>query len=957
MKKIQWKVSAAAVTLIVAAALLFAGCSDSDSGSSGSNGGGNGVLGQVAGVVYDNVTSTPVADVDVAIPGHMAVKTGADGSYLINDVAVGTHTATFVKEGYGFTSRTVFVDPNAYNTIDPFKENAILSAEVELFTAWLTTNEIPGYFAEDNTPIGSESTWAYSNGSFFNGDGAVTYNEATKKFEWSNKKLNYSYSHAVPLGLIGLAPLNASLKATIELVFAPYSAEGALTVPVNNVAPVGEVIKVWLLDATYMLGETIGTAPQFEPPFADVNFDPLYGPFTTGADGSFTADKLPANTEFTLIIDKFSQEYAGSTFYFANSVFYAAPVVGGNLTTLVATDLLKTQAGEEAVNAGRLYLFTDGDVAFVTATNAANAGAPLGVNEAISVTFSKPIDTNSFTASISIESVNVTASITETTLHLKASWDEAKKVATLTPDEKFASYSKIQLPYSKTETTKVGDLTLAGRALDSSEIYTGALPVFTKGGIKLESIEVLAPNPELARAAYVVTKGGTIKLTFNKPVAVALTANFTLSGSSAHYKVDGNSIYVWVDAVFDEDVDLGYPAIYSSEDSSDAIGPGTIGDISSAEGRKLVLIGTNLYDNPDGVTPITPDVTDNFALDGKIELEFASIPADSRVKAELWAAGTPTLVYTTSGISGNKVTVTPASRLKAGTTYGLKVLIENSGTVLWETPDDDTSLTTHANIGGNSISLSTIPALTVQAAGAGSKTNISVTAANNNFDANSDIYLDFNRPLKALGANAVKIIYDATGKETPVTSTLEGDDRILKISPTRLLAPNENFTIRLNLESKDGQLYARDTEINGDENDYANGAAYNTNISFDTAATPRWGTGLKSTGSVTLSRTTATAVPKGNTDVQLRLSGLTASLVNRNFTVYRTSAYDIGHVDGVAASVAVANGATTQVDFTADLNNTVASHLTAENQIFYIRGVDDFGTVIAGQIAPITFAP
>ena len=82
MKKSNWLVSAAAVTLVVAAALLFAGC---PSPVSDSEPDGDGVLGQVAGVVYDNVTATPIAGAVVTIPGYDAVTTGADGSYLIKD--------------------------------------------------------------------------------------------------------------------------------------------------------------------------------------------------------------------------------------------------------------------------------------------------------------------------------------------------------------------------------------------------------------------------------------------------------------------------------------------------------------------------------------------------------------------------------------------------------------------------------------------------------------------------------------------------------------------------------------------------------------------------------------------------------------------------------------------------------------------------------------------------------
>jgi hypothetical protein len=957
MKKIQWKVSAVAVTLIVAAALLFAGCSDSDSGSSGSSGGGDGVLGQVAGVVYDNVTGTPVADVDVAIPGYTAVKSAADGSYLIKDVAVGTYTATFVKEGYGFTSRTVFVDPNAYTTIDPFREWDIVGKEFAVFQDWLKTVELP------EAVNGATSNWTYSNGSFFNGDGAVTYNEATKKFEWSNKKLNYSYSHTVPLGLISLAPLNTSLKASIELVFAPYDNKATLSVPVKNVAPIADDIKVWLVDDSFVIGQEVGEAPKYDEDFDSVYSHAKYGPFLT-SDGSFTADKLPARTKFTALIDKFSQEYEGSTFYFHNSVFYVAPVDAGNDLTKVEDFPLETYSGEEAVNAGKLYLFTEGDVAFVTATNVANPGAVLDVTDGITLTFNKAIDANLFSAYIDDVDSNTSATLAggADQLPLKAVWNADKTVVTLTPNEKFTQYSGLKLPYSRIETTEIGTLTFSGKAADSSEIYAGGLPVYTLSELKMVSVEVQAPDESLARA-YTVTKGGTVKLTFNKEVAVAPGSAFTFGVSPAHYRVDGNVIYVWVDTVFDTAVQLNYPAIYSNKESDDKIAAGNIAEISSKESKKLVLIGTNLYDNPKELKKGTPGNNANFALGSAIVLDFADIPAGSTVRAELQPSGTSVPVHSTATISSEtkKVTITPARPLKANTTYRLKVLIENNGANIWDTPAVTTSFT-YKDGANDGISFSTISTLEIRTSGTvGSKTNLVVTggAPNTDFDANGDIYLDFDRPQKALGANAVKVIYTTTGKETPVTATLEDGSRILKISPARLLAPSASFRLRLNLESEDGQLYVRNADVNGNADDYATGTDYKTDISFSTAAGNRWGTGLKPTVLPTFALVTPPAtVPKGDGTVPLRLANLAPSLVARDFSVHRTSYDELVPVAAttVPVTITVAKGATAPAaNFTAELRGA-PDHVDAENQIFYIRGVADDGTVIGGQVGPIDFA-
>jgi hypothetical protein len=379
-------------------------------------------------------------------------------------------------------------------------------------------------------------------------------------------------------------------------------------------------------------------------------------------------------------------------------------------------------------------------------------------------------------------------------------------------------------------------------------------------------------------------------------------------------------------------------------------------EFSTVGVEQLVLAGTNLYDDPDSLVTVNPGLNANFAPNGTIELEFTeTISSTAAVTAQLWADDSPdVLVYSTVGTNGSKVTITPSANLKYGTTYGVKVAIKENGEIIWETPTTATSLTYHETMdSGDTIAFSTVTVLGVQAVGGtGSKTNVNVAGSTNNFDANSDIYLDFDRPLDTYTA---KLIYTSTGKETPITVSLEGADRILKISPTSLLAPSAGFTLKLNVESKDGQKYARNADLAGNPDDYANGTAYNTNITFTTDGTVRWGpTGLKPTVGATLAVVT-TPVPKGNNNVTLRLSGLTASLVDRTFSVYRTIFSDVtGPADtGVTASVdkgAIAPAGT----ITANLGAN-PDHLDAENQIFYIRGVADDGTVIAAQVGPIDF--
>jgi hypothetical protein len=101
----------------------------------------------------------------------------------------------------------------------------------------------------------------------------------------------------------------------------------------------------------------------------------------------------------------------------------------------------------------------------------------------------------------------------------------------------------------------------------------------------------------------------------------------------------------------------------------------------------------------------------------------------------------------------------------------------------------------------------------------------------------------------------------------------------------------------------------------------------------------------------TLAQVTPGAVNKGNTDVTLRLSGLTVSPRSRSFDVYRTT---YGSTQPTFISSFNVLKGVSAVNFTADFG-AAPDHLDSENQKFYIRGIADDGTVIAGQIGPIDF--
>ncbi|MDR2193734.1 MAG: Ig-like domain-containing protein [Treponema sp.] len=655
---------------------IFVSCDDSSGDSGGAaNAASRGVLGQVAGVVYDGVTAKPLTGVEVRITGYASVKTSGSGEFLIRDVKPGTHEIIFKKDGYVYAHKSVTVDKDQYKNDDPFAEYEVLRTEFALFNEWISKPNLPGFSGVS----GTNENWTYSDGVYFNANGeGVTYNEAEKTFVFSDKKLDYTYRTHVPVGLFKMVPLTGKLKAKINLVFTAYNAT-PLTTPVDKVESIKDGVPVYL-KTTNAAGNN------------GIN-ETIYGPFMT-ANGGVEAEKLPANTTFMLALsDGFTQPYNNVDYYFNDAAFYISNGLGTLQAATFATDLADT------VDVGTLYLFTFGDVAYALSSNVANAATPLPVTQSITITFSKPIDTDNFIASIK-NITNTTAALSSgTELSLKAAWNATKDTVTLTPNVLFIDYSALKLPYSIDETAKVGDLSISGKALDGSTIFTGALPVYTEGMVKLVAVEAVSASASPARAAYVVEKGGTIKMSFNKLVTVLPSASFMIANTPAYYKIDGKNIYVWNDAIVSGGVSLSYPDIYSGADTSDKSASGTISNIYSKEMRKLVLIGTNLYRS------IPINAADNsFPITGDIELTFGSaIPSGTTAEVALYNGGT--LIATSTTLSGNKITIDPSNNLTPLITYGITVkLIDSTGVLLWETPTASNNL---VEIVGNRISFST----------------------------------------------------------------------------------------------------------------------------------------------------------------------------------------------------------------------------------------------------------
>lgn len=65
--------------------------------------------GSISGIVTEEGTGVPLADVSISVDGILTTTTGVDGSYSITGLTPGFHTLKFEKEGYGTETENVEV--------------------------------------------------------------------------------------------------------------------------------------------------------------------------------------------------------------------------------------------------------------------------------------------------------------------------------------------------------------------------------------------------------------------------------------------------------------------------------------------------------------------------------------------------------------------------------------------------------------------------------------------------------------------------------------------------------------------------------------------------------------------------------------------------------------------------------------------------------------------------------
>jgi methionine-rich copper-binding protein CopC len=822
-----------ATALSAAVVLAIVGCNNpTSSDNTPAPEGPKGVLGNVAGVVYDNVTGLPIAGATVSL-GKYQTTTDAGGSYIIEEIIPGEYTLTVSKDGFtAFSQEDIHVDADRYRVEDPYLEVAYLEEQIRLFENWLNiysnvyspTNPQDVY---DQAGLGT-GTWTYGgDGVYLNDDSSATItisetNEAGStdfpKFEVVYNKLDYTYTYGIRVDLIKLTPLTGGFTGKIDVIFEVNSSP---SVPLSGTVA-AEGVEIYFIHNQTISSE--GTLAETK-----------YGPYKTGADGSFTANGLPANTEFDIVINPFSQK-KGNLDYFFDPTFGAGGniyrpgnwkdgVLSARFTTSTGNKQIPGETEDDPVTSegytdiGKFVIFTVGNVAYITSGNVPNAGAPFAVSGltpgSITLTFNKAIRTGVFEAVLTLSDNALHATAGETQA-LQASWDGT--TVTLTAGQILTGYSRISFPYAIDPALSIGtlDLAVGSVADDGSPIYgleADTIKIYTETSLKSVKIEYIPAGSAPSRAAATADAqvGGAIKLTFNKPINVndPSTSFIIIDGSNrvkADYRAgtENTEVYVFTDWKVDGST-LEYTVV-AAGDTGDSF-KDTITDLSVEAGGRLILTGTNLYTNAAG-TPQAPSDTAIFPVDkAAIEFTFASIPADlgiadGNIFAELKDGDNP--VATTAALSGNKVTITPAAPLAINTEYTLNLSIIKDGAVFYKNPSipPPAAVVGPVYIDGSDIAFRTSTAYPYTARSTNLYTTyagtVSTPSGTAYFPVNGAIEITFDKAIAA-GVEAIAVL----DGDTTYKGVIAGAK--VTVTPVTPLTAGVH-TLELNLVTEDGVL-------------------------------------------------------------------------------------------------------------------------------------------------------
>jgi hypothetical protein len=706
MRKGFSKSSAVLFAAAVSVLIGLLGCDNTTNSDSGKS--YTGVLGELSGVVFDELTGIPLEGVLVST-GERSAKTNKAGAFTIDKVIPGTYTVSYSLAGYRIATRKVItVDSQKYLDDDPYLEKDAYDKYAALFTKWLTDRgAIQMEMAQEDQPYLPGDGWTYNGGGTFTADGGnvqVTYSEETGDFDFTFepdiKKLDYTYRYGITLEVVALKPLNAGFDGEIKIVLA---AADSVAHPAPISAPAG--LRVWFKDMGIVTPAT--AEPVYEDGDDDENLA-IRGIYKAETDrnGKFTVTGLPANTRFGVQVNNFSHTVSKETYYFDGTKVYLLETA--NLATPTPYAPVDTLANG-SYTLKPIVLYAEKEVVFVSAYKAGTLADPIPVRDKegvdakgaattikaeIELTFTEALDPSSFSAYLEDLPVAAAAPPLPQTdprgygyVKLKAvSWSADKKTVTLAAaDIPDVGYGTITLPYNEFETAYLdqnptGTVSVRAKKADGTEAFVASkVPVYTEEKIKLLSVEVLEPtDPRIAtrpsRSLFTVKLTGAVMLTFSKPISKdSINTDFTFGtlGAKEHpdYMIDatnGAIVYVFIDQKipYGARTAISYRVV-SAAHSDDFIGsvgtPLPTDDQFTTDGlQHLVVSNTNLYDpNPvvshDNGYPL--DVVKQhsyFPVEKNIEITFTRVVENGKAKVELFLGN----AGWTSGQLTNKVPLT-----------------------------------------------------------------------------------------------------------------------------------------------------------------------------------------------------------------------------------------------------------------------------------------------------------
>ena len=563
--------------------------------------------------------------------------------------------AAAVPGSLTYSGTTAIFTPSA-----PLNYSTLYTGKVSAGVQDLAGNAMPGDYywsfttgtAPDTTPPTVTATTPASGGSNIGVNAAisVTFSEPVDQ-----ATIQFALS-------AGAVPVTGSLTYSgTTAVFTPQSVLAYNTQYTATVSAGLRDLAGNAMAGTYSWTFTTGIAPDRTPPTVTAT-SPAAGSTNVGINASlsFTFSEPVNQTTIPFTLSAGAAAVPGSLTYSGTTAIFtpSAPLNYSTLYTGKVSAGVQDLAGN-AMPGDYYWSFTTGTAPdttppTVTATTPASGGSNIGVNAAISVTFSEPVDQATIQFALSAGAVPVTGSLTY-----------SGTTAVFTPQSVLAYNTQY------TATVSAGLRDLAGNAMAGTYSWT-----FTTGiAPDRTPPTVTATSP--AAGSTNVGINASLSFTFSEPVNQT-TIPFTLSAGAA--AVPGSLTYSGTTAIFTPSAPLNYSTLYTGKVSAgvqDLAGNAMPGDYYWS-----FTTGTAPDTTPPTVTATTPaSGGSNIGVNAAISVTFSEPVDQATIQFALSAGAVPvtgSLTY-----SGTTAVFTPQSVLAYNTQYtatvsaGLKDLAGN----------------------------------------------------------------------------------------------------------------------------------------------------------------------------------------------------------------------------------------------------------------------------------------